>query len=298
MIKNYLRLARIDHWVKNVFVIPGALVVLFSLDNSEWFKPSTLLNFFLILLAACLTSSANYTINEWVDRTSDSYHPEKSKRPAVRLQSINARGVVFQYSLLSAAAFGLAIFTTDPTRVSLLLVIFLISGIVYNIRPLRLKEWRVLDVAVEGANNPIRFLLGWSTIKTDRFPNGYLLVGYFASGVFLMIMKRYAEKKYFDKLELDPYRYRKSLSRYSYSGIIAIAITSATISVSTLGIYAYGINPFLVFTTIPLTALFLIYYFLGLRSHMSIQHPEKLWNKYVLLLFAFCILVLVWVRQA
>ena len=49
MIKNYLRLARIDHWVKNVFVIPGALVVLFSLDNSEWFKPSTLLNFFLIL---------------------------------------------------------------------------------------------------------------------------------------------------------------------------------------------------------------------------------------------------------
>ena len=296
--KNYLRLARFDHWVKNVFVIPGALVVLFESQRSDWFNLTTLINFSAILLASCLTSSAIYTINEWVDRTSDSYHPEKSKRPAVRLQSINSRGVAIQYILICVTAFSLSLATSDPIRVSALLAVFLFSGIIYNIRPIRLKERRLVDVAIEGANNPIRFLLGWSTLSTDKFPNFFLLLGYFAAGVFLMIMKRYAEKKYFQNLGLDPFRYRKSLSRYTYGGILSIALISAAISIATLGVYAYSVRPMLVLLMFPLAILFYIYFYLGLKSHMSIQHPEKLWNRYVLLLFAVSVILIVWLSQA
>jgi hypothetical protein len=35
----------------------------------------------LALISACLTASANYTLNEFLDAQSDSYHPLKGERP-------------------------------------------------------------------------------------------------------------------------------------------------------------------------------------------------------------------------
>jgi 4-hydroxybenzoate polyprenyltransferase len=78
-ISNYLKLARIDYWPKNVFVLPGIIFYLILV------KPEKILsfyNFFLIilsLLAICIICSSNYVLNEIADFSTDKFHPLKKK---------------------------------------------------------------------------------------------------------------------------------------------------------------------------------------------------------------------------
>jgi 4-hydroxybenzoate polyprenyltransferase len=70
---------RIDHWVKQVFVLPGIAIALTSegvniTSRAWWTVP-------LGMVAVCLVSSSNYVINEVLDAPSDLSHPIKQFRP-------------------------------------------------------------------------------------------------------------------------------------------------------------------------------------------------------------------------
>ena len=62
--RSYVRIARIDHWVKNIFMLPGtALALLFVRAPSA----DVLWHTGFALVSLCLAASANYTINEFLD---------------------------------------------------------------------------------------------------------------------------------------------------------------------------------------------------------------------------------------
>ena len=65
---GYFQMARIDHWVKNVFVLPGFLVAL-SVDPGR-FRLLNPVNLAVGLLAVCLITSSNYVLNEILDARS------------------------------------------------------------------------------------------------------------------------------------------------------------------------------------------------------------------------------------
>src|SRR4029453_13768366 len=74
-IRGHLEIARIDHWIKNIFVIPGIVVAL-SLDPAQltyglWGRV------IVCLLSTCLVASSNYVLNEVIDASADIYHPTK-----------------------------------------------------------------------------------------------------------------------------------------------------------------------------------------------------------------------------
>jgi len=75
-ISLYLQIARLDHWIKNIFVLPGlASAAAFTpLSEPLWAGPAA-------LLSTCLIASANYTINEFLDSSYDRHHPKKNRRP-------------------------------------------------------------------------------------------------------------------------------------------------------------------------------------------------------------------------
>ena len=79
--KKYLKIARIDHWIKNLFIIPGTVIAILLTNDS--LADVHFLTFALGFLSTCFIASANYVINEWLDAPFDKYHPTKKNRPAV-----------------------------------------------------------------------------------------------------------------------------------------------------------------------------------------------------------------------
>src|SRR6202011_949183 len=81
-IRGLVEIARIDHWFKNVFVLPGVVV---ALGFAPLHADASAIKGFLIrlvvgLVAVCLVASSNYIINEILDAPFDRHHPEKRQR--------------------------------------------------------------------------------------------------------------------------------------------------------------------------------------------------------------------------
>src|ERR1700723_3198875 len=92
-LRSYVQIARPDHWIKNIFVIPGAAIALAIAPSGSGLP---LMALGLALVSVCLVASANYTINEYLDAAFDRYHPLKSDRPVAR-GILDGRLVLLQY---------------------------------------------------------------------------------------------------------------------------------------------------------------------------------------------------------
>ena len=171
-IKNYIDIARPDHLVKHIFIFPGiAVAFLFLEKTTEQFLVSLILG----LPSAFFIASGNYVLNEWLDRTSDKYHPIKKNRPAA-LGLLKAKLVYIEYIFLIMLGLGLAWFVS---RTFFLTVgLFFVSGLIYNVPPIRFKEWIFLDVMTESFNNPIRLTMGWSMVSSNTLPPLSLIICY------------------------------------------------------------------------------------------------------------------------
>jgi len=79
-LSNHLSLFRLDHSVKQIFVIPG-IVVAASLTGT-YFSTGLVLRIALGLASVVAVASSNYVLNELLDAPFDRLHPTKCFRPA------------------------------------------------------------------------------------------------------------------------------------------------------------------------------------------------------------------------
>ena len=119
------------------------------------------------LITAICVASANYVINEWLDRDFDKFHPTKSGRPAVQKQ---LRGNIVLFEWLALLGVGLACAFATSKAMFLTAGVFALQGVVYNVPPLRTKDKAYLDVISESINNPLRLIIGWAMIDPTTFP--------------------------------------------------------------------------------------------------------------------------------
>ena len=277
-LSHYMAIARFDHWFKNFLMLPGfALAMVLGRVNDQ----TIFFDLVIGLLSAGLIASANYTINEWLDREFDKHHPIKHARPSA-CGLLSAGPVYTQWFLFAAAGLALAWFLSMQFFTYALLL--LIMGVAYNVKPLRTKDRQYVDVLSESINSPLRLGMGWAIALPGALAPSSMALSYWMGGAFLMAVKRYAEYRLID----DPPRaalYRRSFAFYTEKSLLLSSFFYALMSAFFLGVFLvkYRIE-FLI--TLPLfAALFVWYLAIGMRDGSVAQTPEKLYRERRFLVF-------------
>ena len=271
-LKSYVLMARPDHWFKNVLIIPGFIIAVLFTQTAPG---RHLIPLLLGIVSACLISSANYLINEWIDAEFDKHHPVKKHRPAVA-EGVSAAGVYFAYAL--CATIGLLLGWLVNTPFFLLSLFLLVMGFLYNVRPFRTKDRVYLDVLSESVNSPIRLAMGWYVVTTALLPPASFVIAYWMGGSFLMTIKRYAEYRFIS----DPDRaglYRRSFRYYTEETLLIASFFYALCATLFLGVFLIKHRIELLVSFPFLAALFGWYLHIGMKADSAAQAPEKLYHE-------------------
>lgn len=287
---NYLRghfeICRFDHWIKNIFVLPGLLIALSIYPQS--FSWSLCASILIGFLAAGLVASSNYVINEILDAPFDALHPTKRHRPTPAGR-VNIRIGYVQWIILLLLGLGLASFVSQA--LVLVLLWLWVMGCIYNIPPIRAKDVPYVDVLVESINNPIRLLIGWYIISPPFQMPVSLLISYWMIGAYLMAIKRFAEMRDISR-DISAKQYRKSFGYYTEQNLLVSIMFYAATAMLFFGAFVmrYRLELILSF---PLIAFIMAMYLnLAFKEDGSAQAPEKLWKETPLMLASFICLIL------
>lgn len=271
--KPYFQIARVDHWFKNVFMLPGMIIAVTA--QTELLEMELIYRIVLAFLATGLVASSNYVINEIVDAPYDKLHPVKKHRPVPSGQ-VN---IHIGYGLwLALAVTGLLLAYILGLLFFLFALLLWVMGLLYNIPPIRLKDRVFLDVLSESVNNPIRLMLGWYCTGSSLMAPVSLIIAYWMLGAFFMAIKRFAEYRRINNPDIAS-EYRRSFAAYTEEKLLV----SIVYYIATFGLF-FGI--FLLryrvelILSVPLLAGFLAWYIhIGFKKDSPAQYPEQLFKQ-------------------
>jgi 4-hydroxybenzoate polyprenyltransferase len=289
----YASIARPDHWFKNIFMVLGVLLACFY--HPEVLRVGAIGQILWAVLATCMIASSNYVINEILDAPTDLSHPVKRQRPI-------PSGMVYlplayaEWILLGAVGLTMASLLNRPFFYSGLCL--LVMGLIYNVPPIRSKDYPYVDVLTESINNPIRLLLGWFAVTGSEFPPVSLLISYWMIGAFFMATKRFSEYRSIANPGIAG-AYRSSFRHYTEQKLLISMFFYTTCFALFLGVFIirYHLELILIF---PLVSGFICYYLrVAFKENSAAQSPERLYRERGLMayltvcLFAFIVLMLV-----
>ncbi len=265
-----LRAVRPRQWPKNMIVF---MALIFSIDDKwQLSDPSSWLDLLgwtvLTVGLFCLVSSADYLVNDIVDRESDRQHPRKRKRP-IAAGELSVRAAMIWAVVLAAIAIGGA-FAIDWS-VGLVISGYLTLMLAYTFW---LKHIVLLDMMVIGAGFVLRAMAGGLAIDVPISPWLYVVTA--LGALFLVINKRRAE---ITLLKEGSASHRPILEEYSPEllGQIGALVTASTL-------IAYGLYTFTaenlpdnnsMMLTIPFVLYGLLRYLYLVDKHDEGGSPEE-----------------------
>ncbi|WP_028123110.1 decaprenyl-phosphate phosphoribosyltransferase [Epilithonimonas tenax] len=153
--KNYLKLIRVEQWVKNLFVFAP----LFFSGNIT--NPHLVYQSIFAFLVFSFTASSIYIINDYFDIESDKKHPEKKNRPlASGVVSKRSAVLLFAFLILLAIASiftGNYIFQTNFWKFGVIIAFYFVMNLFYTFK---LKQVAIVDICIIAIGFVLRVLAG------------------------------------------------------------------------------------------------------------------------------------------
>lgn len=197
--KNYIKLARFKHCIKNIFI----LLPLFF--GHKLFDIEADIECILGFFAFSLLSSVVYIVNDINDIENDKRHPQKRLRPIASGKISIKNGIIYA-AFLAVLSCVCAYFACRENPFS---AIFLITYFVINFMySFGLKNYPIIDVAILASGFLLRLLFGASIVNIEVSSWLYLTV--LSLSFYLGLGKRRNE------LKRQSDTSRKVLKYYSY----------------------------------------------------------------------------------
>ena len=276
-VRAHLRIMRLDHSVKQVFILPGVvLACTFAHTGMNWTLAWRIVAGFV---AATLIASSNYVLNEMLDAPYDRLHPTKRNRPAACGEIHFGWGYAEWIALM---ILGMTIGSFLSKGFMLSAAALWVMGCVYNIPPARSKDLPYVDVLSESVNNPIRFCLGWYLVTQLFLPPISLLISYWMLGAYFMALKRFSEYRQIADASVAS-SYRRSFRYYGESSLLNSVAFYAAAAMLFLGAFIMRYHMELILSFPAIAWLMAQYFGLSFQDESAVQNPEKLYREPLLM---------------
>ena len=277
--KNYLKLLRVKHYVKNLLIFAA---IMFSGQMADLNKLKDCIIGFVVF---SLISSIVYIINDIKDKKKDALHPKKCKRPiASGAISVKAAIITAVICFILAVVGFIYIFNTTAL---LILSAYVLVNILYSFG---LKNVPLLDVSILVSGFLLRVLLG--AVISDIEISNWLYLTVIAFSFFMAFGKRRNEYKTIGSDET-----RNVLSKYNASFLDKSMYMCLTMANTFYALWAMSHSNNLIFITVPVVLIITLKYCLDIENETSDGDPTEVLfsDKSLLFLGALYAFVLVYV---
>ncbi|MEQ1745598.1 MAG: decaprenyl-phosphate phosphoribosyltransferase [Saprospiraceae bacterium] len=221
-LRQFVRLARVEHWVKNLFLFIPAF---FAARLSE--EP-ILQHAVIGFLAFSLTASSVYVLNDLVDAPQDRNHPHKRNRP-IASGAVGKRTAVLV--LLALLGGGLALAATLGPVFLLICAAYAAINALYSFS---LKHIAIVDICLIATGFLMRVFAGGAA--TGVAVSHWLIVLTFLLALILGLAKRRGEYV----IATDGQTFRRALEGYNLPFLDASITVCSTVAIVAYLMYCFS----------------------------------------------------------
>ena len=240
--KNYLKLLRVTHYIKNLIVF----MPLFF--NKSLGHLDLLARCSLGFLVFCFISSSIYIFNDIKDFEKDRKHPTKCNRP-IASGVISKRMAIITLIVCVLVAICFLIVSKPSITSCIYIVLYFVINIIYSIGG---KNIKVIDIVCLCSGYPIRLLYGGAICGIEV--SSWLFLTVLSFSLFFSIGKRRGEYS-LDSTNIT----RPVLSQYSIDWLDGIMYTSLGLGIMFYSLWAVEKSSKMVFT-VPIVLIISMYY--------------------------------------
>lgn len=294
--KAYLKLLRVEQWVKNLFVF---IPLFFS---GKIFETTQLFETIFSFIIFSFTASSIYIINDYSDIESDRVHPEKCRRPLASGE-ISVGRAKFVLVGLVISTIGLIISLSDVFGYNVLKFGAVISSyFVMNLAyTFRLKHIAIVDISIIAVGFVLRVLAGG--YATGIVVSQWAIILTFVLALVLAVGKRRGELV---NTQLSG-NTRKALDGYNIQFADIVLSISVTLAIVSYIMFVISPETQKEFTNkVFYTFIFVIFAFLRYLQQTLVynrtESPTKMIYKdryiqVVLALWGFAFLILIYFKD-
>ena len=296
MMKAYLKLLRVEQWVKNLFVF---IPLFFS---GKIFETTQLFETIFSFIIFSFTASSIYIINDYSDIESDRVHPEKCRRPLASGEISVGRAKLVLVGLV-ISTIGLIISLSDVFGYNVLkfgavISSYFVMNLVYTFR---LKHIAIVDISIIAVGFVLRVLAGG--YATGIVVSQWAIILTFVLALVLAVGKRRGELVNTQLLGNT----RKALDGYNIQFADIVLSISVTLAIVSYIMFVISPETQKEFTNkVFYTFIFVIFAFLRYLQQTLVynrtESPTKMIYKdryiqVVLALWGFAFLILIYFKD-